>query len=607
MDQVVAAFKAFEARWQRNVAEHVSINLFGVNKDDDAEDRSASDINASYFYLKLLINILIHIKSSPNDINEFIEACAKEYVGNSIKLKEVHNVYSNYKPTDALCWYTKPTFLYTELNRALRVRNGNLISLYRFFIRDIHNQLITNQCKKSVRVYRGQLISKYELKRMYESEGRLIAMNSFLSSSFDRDSANFFLGSPQDAQETKKQKLIPVLFEIYAEPEIASITGNPFADITPFSHFAEAEQEILFMIGSVFRLSKVRQEMGMWIVEMTLSNDNEDQARLSFDYMIKRNDEEDLQTDEPTLRTLGKMLIRFDCSELSEKYVQRQLYEIKSLTECAATEDEDVRRSRLVEEAKCYELLAIIAEIRIDYRLAIRNLNQALTIYATLFNENDHLCFAKIHMRMGTIYLAKLKPKRALQSFETALSIYHNHYGDEHLHIASCYQIMSYAYSQLKQSSKCFECIKKGYEMHERLKSGPDIGYLPTNHTLTGAENPWYSLPPHHRSETPSISDVDAPVLSNEEQITTTDIVKDVNDGMDDSWIMPREPFMTPKILYCETEDHQILEIPLKTDRSILYKCPRCKEYVSLSSALRIFKGVRCRYCIKKIICCGRS
>jgi tetratricopeptide (TPR) repeat protein len=238
------------------------------------------------------------------------------------------------------------------------------------------------------------------------------------------------------------------------------------------------------------------------------------------------------------------------------------------------------------------------------YHSAIQYFKQASTTYTTVFTDAKHLYFARIHMQMGGIYLLKLKPRRALQLFETALAIYRSRYGDEHLHIASCYQAMSYAYSQLKHHRKCSEYIMKGYEMHEHFKPGPNIGYLPINHTLTGAEDPWYSPSPHNLPNTPSIPDKDISILSKERQITTTDIINDIEDEMDDSWKIPREPFMTLKILYCETEDHHIVEIPLETDRSIIYRCPRCKEYVSLSPILCVFKGIRCRYCIRRMICC---
>ncbi|CAM2713051.1 unnamed protein product [Rotaria socialis] len=607
MDQLVAAFDAFVARWQRNAIESFSIDLFLENRSDESEDRSASDINASYFYTQLLINTLIRLKYSSYDINEFAEACAKEYAADSAKLKEVQSIYNNYKPQDALCWYTKPTFLYAVLNQALRVRNGNLIPLYRFFIRDVYSQLVINQCKAPVRVYRGQLISKYELKRMRESKGRLIAMNSFLSTSLDRDSAKFFLGGVENTQTTREQNVIPVLFEIYADPVVASMTKKPFADITPFSHFDGAEEEILFMVGSIFRLHNVHKEVSMWIVDMTLSDDNEDQARTSFNYMIKSKNQEELQTDEPTFRTLGTLLLLLGCTDLSEKYIQRQLHEMNLLKTCATTETEDITHNFIIEQAKCHEILANVALDQGKYRLTIRTFNQALEIYTMIFKDTKDVFFAKIYMQLGSVYLLKSKPRRALKLFEAALSIYQQHYGDEHLSIANCYQSMSLACSHLRKHSKAHEYLMKGYEMHQRLKPEPGAGFLPTNHTLTGAEDPWYSVPFHHRQATSSQLNRKSSDSLVELQRTTTDAI-DINnsddDEIDDSWEMPCQPFMTPKMLYCETEDHQVVEIPLTTVRTILYECPRCEKCVRLRPMCSILKGTPCRKCIRKMICC---
>ncbi|CAM4852394.1 unnamed protein product, partial [Rotaria magnacalcarata] len=81
----------------------------------------------------------------------------------------------------AVWWYTRDSFVYRLLNKALRVQNIDLLFLFRFFIRDIEVQLKQYQCSSLVRVYRGQLMSTDELDQLKMSLGEYISVNSFFS------------------------------------------------------------------------------------------------------------------------------------------------------------------------------------------------------------------------------------------------------------------------------------------------------------------------------------------------------------------------------------------------------------------------------------------
>jgi len=96
--------------------------------------------------------------------------------------------------------------------------------------------------------------------------------------------------------------LKPVLFEIDADPTMAS--EKPFADISELSEFG-GESEILFMLGSSFRLNNVGYDRDdqVWIIRMTLYSENEHDLKQLIMHMKKRFD-----IGEPTLRTLGKIL-----------------------------------------------------------------------------------------------------------------------------------------------------------------------------------------------------------------------------------------------------------------------------------------------------------
>jgi hypothetical protein len=92
-------------------------------------------------------------------------------------------------------------------------------------------------------------MSSDELNSLRQNIGQFISVNSFFSTSIERETAKFLLGDINSLVD-----LEPVLFEIDADPKI--VTSKSFADISKHSHFTE-ESEVLFMLGSIFRLQSI--------------------------------------------------------------------------------------------------------------------------------------------------------------------------------------------------------------------------------------------------------------------------------------------------------------------------------------------------------------
>ena len=129
------------------------------------------------------------------DKDELISLSKKQYKHNANELAIAHEFQENYSPDRALCWYIREIFLCRQLNKALRVQNVDSLFVFRFFIRDLEKQLEEYQCSLLIRVHRGELMSNEEFKPLKDFVGQLISMNSFLSTSMDRELAFSFLCS----------------------------------------------------------------------------------------------------------------------------------------------------------------------------------------------------------------------------------------------------------------------------------------------------------------------------------------------------------------------------------------------------------------------------
>ncbi|CAF2096809.1 unnamed protein product [Rotaria magnacalcarata] len=314
LDELVSRIKT-DHKIQKKVEEPLSINIFTASADSGT---STMGVNGEFVFSQVLIDCLLRLKSTQVDTKELINHCKNEYEGNQIELSNIREFQQDYSPKKVLQWYTRESFFYKTLNAALRTQNIHLIFLFRSFISDLRQRLQDYQATHRLRVYRSQVISSDELELLKQSLGQLISINSFFSTSTDYWKALSFLDLSDTSGDLER-----IVFEINADPKI--VTTKPFADISKDSVFSD-EAEVLFMIGSIFRLKSIkRDENQVWIIQMTLCSDDENDLKQVLTYMKKQ-----IGSGETNLRTLGKVLCRMGKFDLADKYFKRLLKELPS-------------------------------------------------------------------------------------------------------------------------------------------------------------------------------------------------------------------------------------------------------------------------------------
>lgn len=277
---------------------------------------STGEVRGRFVFFQALIDCLQRMVPDKPDEDELISFLRKTYEGNKEMLRLLRIFHNYYSPEKAIRWYTSEPFFYDTINTALRQQDIHTMFLWRSFLFDIYKQLEKSQLKHRKTVYRGQRISKVELETLRNSIGQLISVNSFWSTSEDRQMAVFFAES-----NGVFSNMVAVLFEIEAEPLL--VDKKPFADIVEYSQFPD-EHEILFMFGSIFRVGDVKQETeSMWIIKLNLCDDDDEDLQEILKYMQEQNGKG--KTD---LRTLGKLMSKMGDYELAEKYYRRFLDEL---------------------------------------------------------------------------------------------------------------------------------------------------------------------------------------------------------------------------------------------------------------------------------------
>ncbi|CAF0877888.1 unnamed protein product [Adineta steineri] len=314
LDELVSQITT-DHKIHKKVEEPLSINIFSTNV---GAGKSTTGVNGQFVFSQILVDCLLRLKSTEIDKNELIGLCEKEYEGNNTELNNLREFQQDYLPDKVLWWYTKESFFYKILNAALRTQNIHMMFLFRSFIYDIYRQLQKYQSKHPLQVYRCQLMSNDELNSLKQNIGQFISVNSFFSTSDERRTALFLLGDITTQIDSER-----VLFEIDADPKI--FNTKPFADIRKHSCFPH-ESEVLFMIGSIFRLNNIyRNDDQIWIVEMTLCNDDEHDLKQVLMHMKQQ-----INNEETNLRILGNVLWEMGKFDLAEKYFIRSLKQLSS-------------------------------------------------------------------------------------------------------------------------------------------------------------------------------------------------------------------------------------------------------------------------------------
>ncbi|CAF1141835.1 unnamed protein product [Adineta steineri] len=178
----------------------------------------------------------------------------------------------DYHPDDVFSWYTKDSFFYRGLNKALHSHDINQIFLWRAYISDLDRKL-REKCSKQMDsqsrcVFRGQLLHEYDLRKQEKNKGKLIAMTSFLSTSSERFVAEMFAGYTQADSPVQS-----VVYNMFIESNTNKIVC---ADISELSE-CEPEKEVLFSIRSMFRIGRVEYSDNICYIDLTAVDEDDQQ------------------------------------------------------------------------------------------------------------------------------------------------------------------------------------------------------------------------------------------------------------------------------------------------------------------------------------------
>jgi len=433
--------------------DHNSVSISFVNATDGTSNQSLDILDQSFMYTQILKEILLTIDFEQEHIDEFLTYCREQLVGNYAELKNVEKLCKEYRYHQPIWWYTYECFLYSMLNRALRLMEVDLITKMGFFVSDLHNHIAAlhdeqyggQNHSNSFTVYRGQGVSQTDFDQMKSTQGGLLAFNNFLSTSQNRNVSLEF------ARRTiATSNLVGVLFVMKIDP---SISATPFVNVENVGYYPE-EKEILFSMHSVFRIGQVEQidkNDRLWQVSLTLTSDNDPQL-----HALTKSMQDEIKGSTGWYQ-LGKLMIKLGHFNKAE-----ELYEI--LLKQATSESE---------KARLFYQLGWTKNGQGKYVEAIEFYEKSLEIEQNILPPN-HPDLGGSYNNIGNVYVGMGEYSKALSFYEKAQEIARQILPADDPDLASSYNNIGLVYNNMREYSKALSFYENALEVRQKT--------LPANH-----------------------------------------------------------------------------------------------------------------------------
>jgi len=261
------------------------------------------------------------------------------------------------------------------------------------------------------------------------------------------------------------------------------------------SYFSN-ECEVLFMIGSIFRLTKIEKikDKDIVTIYMELCGDDEHELKKLFDHMKNKYGG---GNEEINLHSFGKVLRQMGKYDLAEKIYHRLLAELPSndpslgdlyynlgmvtLDKAACDSSlEWFQKSLVIHEKKgssnyrnignLYNSIGESYRLKREFERALENYNKAIELFRNA-NDADHPNMANFYNNIAVAYNGQKKYTETLDFYKKSLAIHQQHLPSNHPNIASAHNNIGLVYYQLNKYDLAMEHHQQSLQM--KLKSLP--------------------------------------------------------------------------------------------------------------------------------------
>ena len=409
-----------------------------------------------YLISDICFDYLSQIEATSDEKDEFIQLYQSIFAGDAERTTNAQIFQESYLPDRALSWFRKDNFFQQILEGIFQTVDTKSMYLCRFLIRDIRNQFETNNWISTITVYRGQLMSDEHVRQLMNSQGKIIVMSKFLSTTINREVAMMFIS---EACERKR-----VLFEIEANPEIPG--AKPFIKIGRLFDFEE-DEEVVFMLGPLFKVNEVRDdENGITIVKMSLCANEQKNEILS--QLSNVHEKKDLIGFAHLQFALGRILNYPELLTNIDAMIQKGLAEL--------SEDHP-------DQIRCYDLLGLVTLAANDLDSCIQWCQKSLDMKKKILPTND-LKLVLSYDLIAYAFSRKNGNAQAIDALKQILKIYQQDLGDQHSNLIPYYVRMIDIHQSEAQFTEVLLCYNQVYNIMLRNYSIDDENFASIYHNI---------------------------------------------------------------------------------------------------------------------------
>ena len=419
---------------------------FSLMKTKDESTKTIDQLDPLFMYMQLIKENILSMNFQRKSFDQYLEHCRDVFKDNETELDNINDMAANYPSQKAIWWYTKESFLYPMLNRALRLIEIDIILKMAFFIKDLHQEL-EKLCQKefprtsttkSFTVYRGQCLSEEDLGKIREAEGGLIAFNNFLSTSRAREvSVGFALNSLQ-----KNPTMAGILYVM----EINQLKATTaFASIESVSSMKE-EDEVLFSMNSIFRIGEIirtKEHERLFQVNLTLTNDDDKGLRELTNHIREKS----YPIRDPWFR-LGFLFKEMGHLDKAKEIFQTLLDQTDNA----------------LGKGNTYFELGIAYGLNGEPKEALAFYAQCLIILRKLFSS-DNICLAPVYHNIGMVYYDLGDYSKALDYYKKALEIRKKNLPPNDEELSSSYNNIAGIYEKMGDQKAFLDYAKKALDI----------------------------------------------------------------------------------------------------------------------------------------------
>lgn len=406
----------------------------------------------------MLLRISLSLPSSIADFEkkQLVKTLEDLYSTDTNSMEQIIKFEQKYLLDEAIRWYTSDSPLYKVLNKALRERDLKRLLPFRFFIFDIYKQLQDehkkyNQSNDSASsrmsspfiVYRAQFMPTYTVLRMKSSIKGYISINSFLSTSLDR---NIALSFADMLRREVNENLQSVMFEIHIDPSLQTL---PYARISELSMFP-GEKEVLLSAGIILKIQDIddnNENDNLCVMRLKLCSENEDDLSDTVPYW-KENIE-----SQTNLASFGWLLMQTGQLEV-ENFYKMLLKELPN-------------SDPLIKD--CYNGLGNVHLEQKAFQKAIDYHKKAVNKLEKMANDQKWL--AKCYSYLADAYNANNEMESALEYYKKASVNFKKIHTKAHGDTARCHSNIGTTYQKQKEYDLALKSFKKAFELYEAIDS----------------------------------------------------------------------------------------------------------------------------------------